>query len=364
MNAWRIVSQDGSWIPALIAARRPFLPGTGVSFSSSKCPRLPRMQPDAALVQRFRRDLEALLPVPDRLGAAVSGGPDSLALLLLAAAAFPGRVHAATVDHGLRPGSAVEALHVEDIAARAGAPHAILEISVPDGPAGLQAEARAARYAALESWAARERLPLLLTAHHADDQAETILMRLQRGAGIGGLSGIRPLRPLGPGLTLARPLLGWTKAELVRLVRDAGLEPADDPSNRDPRFDRTRARALLAANPALEPARLARAAAALREADEALDWQAGQLFATRCAGADGEWRLDPAELPRELRRRLLARAIAAACAAHGLAWTGDEDVEGLLRTLESGGTATRAGLIARGGPVWRLALAPPRRGAA
>jgi len=326
---------------------------------------MPPFAPHPDVVGRFRRDLDALFAGAGQIGVAVSGGPDSLALLLLAAAAFPGRVHAATVDHRLRPDSAIEALHVEDLCARIGCPHTILAVHVPDGPAGLQAEARSARYGALRDWAERQGIAALLTAHHADDQAETLLMRLQRGSGIAGLSGIRAERPLAPGVTLLRPLLGWTKAELVRVAGDAGLDPADDPSNRDPRFDRVRMRAFLAEHPEFEPKRLARTAAALREADEALAWQAERLWGERPTSGEGEWRLDVAGLPREFKRRLLGRAIAAARAEHGLepAWSGSEDVEPLLRTLEAGGTGTLGGILAEGGPLWRLRVAPPRRSA-
>jgi tRNA(Ile)-lysidine synthase len=319
--------------------------------------------PAQSLVERFGGELAPLAGVPDQAGLAVSGGPDSLALLLLAAAAFPGRVEAATVDHGLRPEAASEAAAVAALCERLGVRHETLAIVVPDGKSGLQGEARAARYEALRGWCERRGLPLLLTAHHADDQAETLLMRLRRGAGVGGLAGIRPARPLGHRVTLARPLLGWTKAELVALVREAGLAAADDPSNRDPRFDRTGVRALLAAHPDLEPRRLARTAAALREADEALEWLADVLTAERAGAGDDEWRLDVSGLPRELKRRLLARGIAALRARHGLdpPWTGGEDVETLLRTLEEGGTGTLAGILAAGGPVWCLRPAPPRR---
>jgi tRNA(Ile)-lysidine synthase len=315
------------------------------------------------LLDRFRRDLAALAGAADRFGVAVSGGPDSLALLLLADGAYPGQIEAATVDHGLRSESAAEARSVAELCARLDVPHQTIAVTIPDGKAGVQGEARAVRYEALRGWCGRRALRVLLTAHHQDDQAETLLMRLQRGAGIAGLSGIRPARLLGPEVTLARPLLGWRKAELVAIVDQAGLAPADDPSNRDERFDRSRARALLAAHPELESARLARSAAALREAEEALDWQAAQLWPQRSTQANGEWRLDVADLPRELRRRLLVRAIAAARAAHALAppWTGAEDVETLLRTLEEGGTGTQAGIMASGGPVWRLRPAPPRR---
>ena len=327
---------------------------------------MPSLSPSPDLAARFRRDLEALADTEGPLALAVSGGADSLALLLLAAAAFSGRVRAATVDHGLRPGSALEALHVEDICARLDCSHTILSVTVAQGPAGLQAEARGARYQALGAWAAREGIAQLATAHHADDQAETLLMRLQRGSGVAGLSGIRPVRRDGE-LNIIRPLLSWAKAELVHIVAEAGIEPVDDPSNSDPRFDRAAMRRFLAQNPQFQPHRLARAAAALGEADQALDWAAEQLAEDRITSQGGEWRVDPTGLPRELRRRLLSRAIAEVRHEHGIApaWTGAQDVEGLLATLEAGGTATLAGILARGGGgggvAWHLRPAPPRR---
>ena len=314
-------------------------------------------------VARFRHDVEALARgIPERLGLAVSGGPDSLALLLLGAAAYPGRVAAVTIDHKLRSESAAEALHVEHICDRLGCPHAILTVEVPDGRAGLQAEAREARYAALAGWAGAEGITHLATAHHADDQAETLLMRLQRGSGLAGLAGIRPVRRAGD-LLILRPLLCWTKADLVHIVGQSGIEPADDPSNHDSRFDRAAMRAFLRDHPRFEPRRLARTAAALGEAEEALAWAAGQLAEDRITAQGGEWRLDPTGLPRAFRRRLLARAIAEIRAEHGLEppWTGGEDVDGLLTTLEAGDAGTLAGIMGRGGPLWHLRPAPPRR---
>lgn len=320
--------------------------------------------PPSDQITRFREAVERLAGSPDRLGIAVSGGADSLALLLLAAATFPGQVEAATVDHGLRPESIVEALHVEDICARLDCPHTILNVNVPDGPAGLQGEARAARYATLASWAAARKITHLATAHHADDQAETLLMRLQRGSGIAGLSAIRPVRREGD-LVILRPLLDWRKSELVHLVAGSGIEAVDDRSNHDLRFDRTGMRQFLQDNPQFQPQRLARSAAALREADEALDWAAAELAEDRITSAAGEWRIDPAGLPRELKRRLLVSAVRALKEALAIepAWTGGEDVEGLLRALERGGAATLAGVMGRGGQFWHLRQAPPRRGA-
>lgn len=317
---------------------------------------LPAPPPDA--VARFRRDLEVLGGLPERLGLAVSGGPDSLALLLLACAALPGRVAAATVNHRLRPEGVLEALHVEDICERLGCPHSILSLDAAPGPANLQSEARGARYAALARWAEANGLPAVATAHHLDDQAETVLMRLQRGSGVGGLAGIRPAQQVG-GLTLLRPLLGWRKAELVHLVADAGIEPADDPTNRDPRFDRTSVRALLRDRAELAPDRLARSASACAAADEALAWAEARLAAERLEARDGEVTLDPSDLPRELRRRLLRRALLAVAPE-----LEDSDLRGLdrlLGALNAGETATLAGVRAVGGPVWRMSLAPPRR---
>jgi tRNA(Ile)-lysidine synthase len=313
-------------------------------------------------VSRFRKAVGALAGEPAQLGLAVSGGPDSLALLLLACAAYPGRVAAATVDHGLRRESVVEALHVEDICGRLDCPHTILEVRVSDSPAGLQAEARRVRYAALGRWAAARHIGCLATAHHADDQAETVLMRLQRGAGVGGLSGIRPLRREGDLLVL-RPLLHWTKAELVHVIGEAGVEAVEDVSNNDPRFDRTRMRRFLREHPEFQPTRLVRAATAMREADEALEWAADELAEDRITSAGGEWRVDPAGLPRELKRRLLSRAIGLLREAQGLEppWTGNEDVEGLLASLETGKADTLAGVMARAGACWLLRAAPPRR---
>ena len=317
--------------------------------------------PSPQEAHRFRADLERLIgPRLERLGVAVSGGPDSLALLLLANAAFPGRIHAVTVDHQLRAEGAGEAQFVAELSARLGVPHRILRVKVQSRGEGLQGEARRARYGALAGWAAENSLSAVCTAHHMDDQAETILMRLQRGSGASGLAGVRPVRRMGD-LKIARPLLGWTRAELLTVIEGSGIQPIDDPSNRDPRFERVAMRRFLAANPQFQPARLARSAASLAKTDEALEWMAGLLEAERCAVAGGEWRIDSTGLPRELARRLLVRAVSSV-APNGANGTGALDVEGLLQTLESGGTGTLAGALATAsGPLWRVRPAPPRR---
>lgn len=308
-------------------------------------------------IHRFRRDLEALAGAPAQLGVAVSGGPDSLALLLLAQAAFPGRVHAATVDHLLRPESAAEAAFVARVCAGLGVPHTILaDESAPIEGGSVQAQARALRYRLLAGWAAP--LGWLATAHHQDDQAETLLMRLARGAGLAGLAGIRPARALG-GVTLVRPLLGWRRAELEAIVAEAGLEAVDDPSNRCAAYDRTRVRALLAARPDdLPAARLAAAAGHLREAEEALAWAAEREWAERVAAEDGALLLDPAGLPPELLRRLAARAIDTLRGDPD--WRRDK-LAAALAEVAGGSRVTLAGAMISPGPRWRFEPEPPRR---
>lgn len=312
----------------------------------------------AQLRTRFAAALDALAP-EGRIGVAISGGPDSLALLLLTEAARPGLVWAATVDHGLRREAADEAAMVVDTCRALSIPHAILRVTVSDDPAGIQAAARKARYAALGDWATRQQVGALATAHHADDQAETILMRLARGAGLSGLAGIRRSRPLDAalGVTLIRPLLDWTKTELEEVVAAAGIEPVRDPSNADPRYDRTRARAMLSGGWP-EAARVASAAGHLAEAEEALAWTA-QKFAGERIRSDGETAtLDVSGLPRELRRRLLLALFARL--APDMELRGDA-LDRLLQSLDAQKVATLGGFRCAPGPIWRVSRAAARR---
>ncbi len=154
---------------------------------------------------------------------AVSGGVDSLALLVLAVEGGC-EVTAVHVDHGLRSGSADEAAVVRAAAERWGAAFRSVRVDVPAGP-NLEARARAARYAALPADA--------LTGHTADDQAETVLLNLLRGAGLDGLAGMDPAR---------RPIRRLRRSETRALCADVGLGPVDDPSNADPAFRRNRVR--------------------------------------------------------------------------------------------------------------------------
>jgi tRNA(Ile)-lysidine synthase len=228
------------------------------------------------LKARFAADLAALWPEDDRsgpLGLAVSGGPDSLALLLLAHAALPGRIAVASIDHGLRAEAAGEVALVERIAGERGIP--FTPITVTLAPGNTQARAREARYAALARWAEGKGLGAVATAHHADDQAETLLMRLNRGSGLSGLAGVRARSAIeGSEVTLLRPLVGWRKAELADVVAAAGIIPAADPSNTNPAFDRARLRAALAGADWLDPVQIAASAAHIAEGWQALEWYA------------------------------------------------------------------------------------------
>ncbi len=224
-------------------------------------------------------------PDPDRLFApltsasgivaAVSGGPDSMALMgLLARWRQPGRptVFVATVDHGLRPGSAGEAALVAREAERIGLPHRLLRWEGPKPVRGLPEAAREARYGLLVALSRETGASHLVTAHTRDDQAETVLMRLARGSGPAGLAGMRP-EVERDGIRHLRPLLGIAKADLVALCRRNGWPFVEDPTNRDEAFARPRWRRLapVLAAEGLTPDRLAQLAERMLRADQALD---------------------------------------------------------------------------------------------
>jgi tRNA(Ile)-lysidine synthase len=210
--------------------------------------------------------------------AAVSAGPDSTALVgALAALRDRGElagVAAVHVDHGLRPGGADDAACAAASCARLGVPFESVAVRV--GPGNVQAEARRARYAALRAAAARAGATRIATGHTRTDQAETVLLRLLRGAGARGLAGIPPRRG-----TIVRPLIDQSRAEGIAFCARAGLAWREDPTNATPRFARNRLRlsvwpALLALAPAAERA-LARAADLARADERALSRLAAQL---------------------------------------------------------------------------------------
>lgn len=316
--------------------------------------------------ERFRTDLSRALGHPLRgvLLLAVSGGPDSMAMLTLAAATCPGQLRVATVDHRLRAAAAAEAAMVADHCATLGIPHATLAPETPIAGASLQAAAREARYALLAAHAGAVGAEAVATAHHVDDQAETFLMRAARGSGIAGLAGVR-MRATIDGVTVVRPLLDWRRAELRAIVRRAEVPFVDDPSNSDPAHDRTRFRRLLDANEWLGPPQLARSAAALAEVDgdvrAIVDW----LWAERASIVGSSLRVDAAGLPRELARRLVRRAVGQVIESAAIPaprWSESANVESLLDALTAGKRATQAGVVASPhGSEWRFKPAPARR---
>jgi tRNA(Ile)-lysidine synthase len=320
------------------------------------------MRPSPELADRFRNGLDALIAPGEPVGLAVSGGPDSLALLLLVATARPGTVEAASVDHALRPESREEAAMVAAICDRLGVPHVILTANWPSLPtSAIQERARDMRYRLLAEWAGERGLRALLTAHHDGDQAETLLMRLARGAGVKGLAGIRPVaRVPGTNLPLLRPLLGWTKGELVELCRAAGLSPAGDPSNEDEQFERVRVRGALAGAGWLDPEALARSAKHLAEADTALDWAAGQEWDRAVTVTEQEIAYRHGKAPPEIRRRIAARAILLLASEGGATELRGRELDEMLSALSAGRRGTLRGVLCEGGDAWRFVPAPHR----
>ncbi len=235
-----------------------------------------------------------------------------------------------------------------------GVPHTILTIESRLPRGNVSARARELRYALLERWINASGLAWLMTGHHADDQLETMVMRLNRGAGVGGLASVRVRN----GRTL-RPLLGWRHAELVTLSEDAGWHPVDDPSNYDDRYDRARLRKALADADFLDPIGVNQAAAAMEEADAALAWSAQHWAHQRVASDGARLVFDAHGLPLEIVRRILLSCIVrlnpkAQCTGPGLSR--------LLDELKHGGKATLAGIVCDGrGVRWVFAAAPPRR---
>ncbi len=315
---------------------------------------------ESPLIDRYAAGLARLWPERrdgDRLGLAVSGGPDSTALLLLAHAALPHAIEVATVDHRLRPESAAETDQVRALCERLGVPHATLGVDVPAG--NVQAQARRARYAALAGWLAERGLAALATGHHADDQAETLLLRLNRASGVAGLAGTRA-RGFVPDtrFPLLRPLLDWRREELATIVAAAGVAVASDPSNDDPRYDRARIRRALTDADWLDVPAIAASAAHLADADTALDWAARR-----------EWDEQVRETGLAITYRPRApRAVALRVIARIVATLGEPEPRGgavatVFDALVAGRPASIGALVAR--PMaegWSFTKAPRRAG--
>ncbi len=250
-----------------------------------------------------------------RVGVAVSGGGDSVAALVLAVEALgAARVAAVTVDHGLRPEAAAEAAGVAALCARLGVAHEVLRWAGPAGGNLMQA-AREARLALIGDWAQNRiggRVEAVVLAHTLDDQAETLLMRLARGSGVDGLSGMAAAREAG-GVLWLRPLLGVTRAALRAELQARGIGWIDDPSNADPRYLRVRARRALAAlaDLGIGAEGLAATAGRIRRARAALEAQAQAALEALVHEDRGTLRIDAAAgaLLPEIRDRLFAHLL-------------------------------------------------------
>ncbi|ABE64236.1 tRNA(Ile)-lysidine synthetase-like protein [Nitrobacter hamburgensis X14] len=250
----------------------------------------------------------------------VSGGPDSTALMWLAArwrramTRGPDLI-AVTVDHGLRPGSAREARDVKHLATSLGMRHRTVRWSGAKPKSGLPAAARDARYRLLAKTARANGALHVFTAHTRDDQAETVLMRISRGSGITGLSAMAR-ETMRDGFILARPLLHVSKSRLIATLEKAGIAYAEDPTNRDVSFTRPRLRALMPAlaEEGCDVRNLARLASRLARANTALELLADgaeRYLALQDRGAPrpGFQTKAFAALSEEIKVRLLLRAI-------------------------------------------------------
>ena len=252
-----------------------------------------------------------------RLAVAVSGGADSMALALLAhdwAIGRAGAIIALTVDHRLRPEAAAEAAQVGVWLGSRGIVHRVLVRSGDLPEHGVQAAARAARYRLLEGWCRTEGVLHLLLAHHREDQAETLLLRLARGSGLDGLAGMAEVGEWADCRRL-RPLLGVERARLAATLAALGQGSIDDPSNRDSAYARVRLRAAapLLSELGLDDERTAGAARRLARARAALERDVAALLAQSVAlHPAGFARLDVGALrqaPAEVGLRALAAVL-------------------------------------------------------
>jgi len=310
---------------------------------------------------------------------AVSGGPDSMALMWLAARwrnalKRAPRLVAVTVDHALRPESASEARMVKKLAAALDVEHHTLRWRGEKPRTGVPSAARDARYTLLGRLARAHGAVHVLTGHTRDDQAETVLMRMSRGSGLAGLAGMARLVRR-DSMVVARPLLDVPKSRLIATVRKAGLAFADDPTNQNPDFTRPRLRALMPAlaREGCDARNLARLARRIARANAALDTVVAAAERAIVAFDRETLRseLDGAQffaVPEEIRLRLLVRAIDRA-GHEGPAELGK--AEALLTALEAAWLAdferarirqTLAGAaVALGAARLSVAPAPPRR---
>lgn len=268
-----------------------------------------------ALQAQFDAALGALCPRGlSRLGLAVSGGSDSVALMRLAHM-WVDRLdlQVVTLDHGLRPEAAFEAEQVARQAKSLGMTAKVLRWNGWDGRGNLQDAARRARQRLIADWARSAGIEAVALGHTLDDQAETLVMRLARGSGVDGLGAMAPARQA-KGVLWLRPLLDMRRADLRAWLSAQGIGWIEDPSNFDQGFTRTRAREALTqlAQLGLTPERLARTAHQMRAARDVLDAAAQQAARAIMQRAHGDLVFDAEgldALPEDTRARLVAQAL-------------------------------------------------------
>ena len=320
------------------------------------------MTPGSALAYEFSSRMMEFFAGqwPTALAVACSGGGDSMALLGLASRwgeETGTSVHAVVIDHGLRDGSAEVAATATEAAASLGTIPVVLEWRGWQGQGNLQEVARTARRELLSNYAREHGIPAVLLGHTLDDQAETFLMRLARGSGVEGLSGMA--REIDVDRTrFLRPLLSVRRETLRDFLRERGIAWAEDPSNDDPRFDRVRMRGLLPLldDNGLSADRLVATADALRGVAEVVSARAREAAETCISLEFGDVLIDRtglASFEEDTQNRIFA---------HGLCWVSGNRLRPRLSALKfvlsdvlAGGRATLHGcLIYQQGASFRL----------
>ncbi|MEM8655881.1 MAG: tRNA lysidine(34) synthetase TilS [Pseudomonadota bacterium] len=296
---------------------------------------------------------------PDRVGVAVSGGGDSVALMAALVRYCQDKgveLHVITVDHGLREGTKEEIALVTDLCAKWDLPHHVEYWTGWDGQGNLQAAARDARYEIMADWAYANRISVIAVGHTADDQAETFLMRLARASGVDGLSAM-PARFMRHGITWVRPFLGIERSALRHYLQAAGIKWCEDPSNRSRDFERVRVRDVLTVLGTLgiTTDKLIEVADHMGRAREALNWQTFLAAQDMAQVIHGVIAIDLAKfrlLPQETARRLMV---------HTLNWTSQhtypprkDPVARAIAAVRTGQSATLDGcqVSVENGMIW------------
>ncbi|MDR2098443.1 MAG: tRNA lysidine(34) synthetase TilS [Rickettsiales bacterium] len=266
--------------------------------------------------RKFAAKMAELLPAaPGKIAVALSGGSDSMALALLSAkwAGNRAQLAAVTVDHRLRPESALEAEKVGAWMRRRGIAHEILAYTGEIPSSNIEMRAREYRYGMLVDYCGKNGIGFLLVAHNADEQAETFFLNLARGSGVFGLKGMEEVSPRG-GVMVVRPLLGFPKSDLRSYLEERRQPWVEDPSNGDERYKRARIRKLasLLSGLGLSPRRLENTMANMKRAAGAIEFYAERLLASAVSGRDGKTVLDAAmfgQAPEEVALRALAELV-------------------------------------------------------